>query len=190
DAMTHVQVNAPPPPQGSMASKDPAPPTFGSTVQFIIAASFDTGPGWVLKYFKGPSGSKGLLNGGKTNTDTLIIAFSPGKPISSRSLMDTIQRLSDAKEAHNIADRDLAVAKAKLSALTKGPKASKLENDIAQAQARRASLEAQIARLEMQRSELAATQDDQNTLSRANAAAQAQAFTTNIILQNLAGEIH
>jgi len=57
---------------------DPTPPSFGSTVQFTIVKSLNAGPNWVLKNFKGPNGSAGLLGAGRTDTDTLVIAFAPG----------------------------------------------------------------------------------------------------------------
>lgn len=52
-------------------------PTFGSTVQFTILGSWDVGPTLSVKHFKGPSGTKGVLNGGETDTDTLVVAFAP-----------------------------------------------------------------------------------------------------------------
>jgi hypothetical protein len=143
---------------GESAPKLPAPPTFGSTVQFTILASFDTGPAWALKYFKGPSGSsKGIVNDGLTTTDSLILALSPGKPVS-----DKVKK-----------------AKAKF--------------DVAETAYEFAQTQYPISKLSAQWSSVENARNDYINAVRAEsdpaAAVQAQAFTTNIILQNLAGSI-
>jgi hypothetical protein len=56
---------------------EPIPPSFGSTVQFTIVKSANAGPTWVVKHFKGPSGQTGLISAGRTDTDTLVLAFAP-----------------------------------------------------------------------------------------------------------------
>lgn len=69
---------AKPKPSDPKPTLQPTLPTFGTTVQFTVLKSFDTGPNWVLSGFTGPSGTnKGMLNYGRTNTDTLVIAFTP-----------------------------------------------------------------------------------------------------------------
>jgi hypothetical protein len=53
-------------------------PSFATTIQFTLKKGVDgIGPTWVLKRFKGPGGSNGLLNGTMTSTDKLVITFSP-----------------------------------------------------------------------------------------------------------------
>lgn len=41
----------------------------------MLTLGFDTGPAWSLTTFKGPSGGKGIFNGGRVTTDNLIVAF-------------------------------------------------------------------------------------------------------------------
>jgi hypothetical protein len=85
-------------------------PTFGSTIQFVITANADTGPAWQFKTFKGPSASKGVLNGGQTDTDTLILAFSSKSP-PGHSMFTADTSSNDANVALiNKLDRSQALA--------------------------------------------------------------------------------
>lgn len=53
-------------------------PSFGSTVEFAIARTIGGGPNFTLTYFRAPAVSGNLLTAGKSNKDTLIIAFAAG----------------------------------------------------------------------------------------------------------------
>jgi hypothetical protein len=53
-------------------------PSFAATIQFTLKKSVSgVGPTWILHRFKGPGGSNGILNGFRTDTDKLVITFSP-----------------------------------------------------------------------------------------------------------------
>ena len=73
---------------------DKAGPAFGSQVQFIVTQSVSAaGPTWTLRYFKGPSGGNGLFNGKTLYTNSLIVAFSPSRPITETSITTEAARL-------------------------------------------------------------------------------------------------
>jgi hypothetical protein len=55
---------------------------FGSTIEFSIEWGFTGGPSWVLTHFKGPN-DKGLINASRTDTSTLVIAFSRPNPTAA-----------------------------------------------------------------------------------------------------------
>ena len=100
---------------GSSSKKLPSPPTFGSTVQFMLVESFDTGPSWALKFFKGPSGSsKGILNGARTTTDTLILAFAPAdvSPSTKTNLTATNASIANQAVAEDASAKAVAAANA------------------------------------------------------------------------------
>jgi len=78
------------------------PPNFGSTIQFTIIKAINAGPLWSLIHFKGPSSANGLVNVGRTDTDTLVIAFAPGAPILKpgiSTLSKEEQQQQDAADA-------------------------------------------------------------------------------------------
>jgi hypothetical protein len=75
---------------------DRSGPSFGSKVQFVVTQSIsDFGPVWTLKYFKGPGGSNGLLNGKRLDTDSVLITFAP-KPKPAPVATDANKALEDA----------------------------------------------------------------------------------------------
>ena len=67
-------IKAPKPPAAG-----PVSPAFGTTIQFSLVRSANAGPNWVLSRFKGPAGANGLASYGRTNTDTLVMAFAPAE---------------------------------------------------------------------------------------------------------------
>lgn len=167
-------------------------PNFGSTVQFMLTKSIDTGPSWTLTDFKGPSGAaKGILNGGETTTDYVIFAFAAG-PVPDPDKIARLQKaLDDAKKNYDDARKALEDAQAAAGKpLPRGLSASLLET-------RKGTLEALVEskQLTVDRAqrELMQKQSDLNqaeTPSPSDAAAAAQSFTTPIILQNLSGQLH
>ena len=140
-------------------------PTFGSTVQFAIAATLDAGPTWSLKRFKGPSGSKGIFNGGRTGTDTLVIAFSPAKPTAkTRAAIAELKRAQMALDSFDLEHHGQQ---------TLSP----------QDQKARDALQSDLT-LQRRNFFLALSASD-----NAEAIAADQSFTNNMILQNLAGTV-
>jgi hypothetical protein len=165
-------------------AKPPAPPNFGSTVQFMIAKSFDTGPLWSLKYFKGPDGSKGILNGGSTTTDQIVIAFSPGSTSKAAQQIEKQMLLLKTKIAGASNLIDLTATRLDDKTLSLNEK-NKLEKVISTQTADFNNSKSQYEALQAQ---LNTTPLDDEGLAQATS--QAQSFTTNIILQNLAGTLH
>lgn len=53
-------------------------PSFGSTVEFTLARTIGGGPNFTVTYFRGPAVGGNLLAAGKSNKDTLVIAFASG----------------------------------------------------------------------------------------------------------------
>ena len=147
-------------------------PSFGTTVQFLLTASLDTGPSWSLTNFKGPGGSKGLVNGGVIDTDTMLVAFAstnvpavpaPPPPAKLLSLKSRLQPLLDNLRRGFLKSDD--------------PKLKALQGEVDNAQR---DYDDQIARL----------QADAAAHAAATASDAAQSLTTNMILQNLTGALH
>lgn len=70
-------------------------PSFGSVVEFILTRGANVGPVWTLRYWKGPSGSAGLLNakGVYTNTATLTFAPQYNAPTPPDPMAATVEQL-------------------------------------------------------------------------------------------------
>ncbi len=144
-------------------------PNFGSTVQFMLTLGFDTGPVWTLVNFKGPSGSsKGILNGGHVTTDNLIIAFASAP--RGISVEDAQKQLDTATNARDDAEKQ---NRGKLLTQSSRENLARLQSNVDDA-----------------RAVLAAAKSGVPQAQESSAAAQnVQSFTTNIILQNLAGSL-
>lgn len=144
-------------------------PTYGTTVQFTLTGSFDVGPTWTLTDIKGPSGSKGILNGGVIDTDTMVIAFSTAiSPPKDTKLDEEIERLKarlreidKRRDNHQVISRVVEIEEAILRARLTGL-------------AKRQTVESEGA-------------DD---AARQSAADAARDLTTNMILQNLSNQLH
>ena len=52
-------------------------PTFGATIEFQVSWGANAGPSWSIRHFKGLGGQNNLANLGRTDTHTLVIAFTP-----------------------------------------------------------------------------------------------------------------
>jgi hypothetical protein len=154
------QVVPPGPPQPVPANPIHSFPTFGSTVQFTLVKTFDTGPTWKLTGFTGPSGSKGLFNGGRTNTDTIVVAFAP-PPKPPKQPTNALLFLNQFLLLNRLMSSNLPP--------TSG-EADKALQDVARGQ---------------QEIDTGSSQADKSA-----AAAAAQSFTTNVILQNLTNALH
>lgn len=142
-------------------------PNFGSTVQFQITKGFDTGPYWKITHFTGPSGSsKGLVSGSSVTTDNLIIAFSPVTAQPSNK---------DLEEALKEFDKAVADLKASLTPTRNHNYVFSLK-----------ALDAQKRIVDAQQKISTAVA---NQSQSAPATTGLQSFTTNIILQNLAGSL-
>lgn len=48
-----------------------------ATVDFTVVEGASGGPTWILKYFKGPSGTNGLFSGTRTVKDSVTVVFTP-----------------------------------------------------------------------------------------------------------------
>lgn len=168
----------------------PTAPTFGSTVQFALTTSGSFSPSWSFTHFKGPN-SLGTLS--RVDTDTLVIAFAPSVNTGSAEAQ---AEETAALAALTKARAHLAQLRAERSALALSPAPHKGKNGKPVAVAAPApSADEVAASADVTKDEQAyerAVQDRaqraaQATLAKAQAAASAQNFTTNMILQNLAG---
>lgn len=68
------------------AIKAATAPAFASTIDFTVNYSFNAGPVWTLKHFKGPSGSSGLVSAGRIDKDTLVLSFASAGPRPTASV--------------------------------------------------------------------------------------------------------
>ena len=161
---------------GVFATQPTPLPNFGSTIQFMITKGFDTGPYWKIFNFTGPStSSKGMISGSRITTDNVIIAFAsvppPKKSEAEKKLADEIEKLlKDRDDAKN------RLADQKFVPLTRGQILS-LQRTVQQT-----SASADIKQRQLDAIEAAQP-------SPAFNATALQGFTTNIILQNLAGSL-
>jgi hypothetical protein len=169
---------------------DKAAPAFGSQVQFIVTQSVSAaGPTWTLRYFKGPSGGNGLFNGKTLYTNSLIVAFTPSRPITETSIATETASLQ-VREAEGRRDS----AKSAFGLLNSAPSPNKLSPD---AKARQTldillAQQALAAREEEVRAataalELARRQDEERASGGARDAAIAGSrdLLTTMLLQNL-----
>jgi hypothetical protein len=82
-------------------------PAFGTSIQFVLTKAIGGGPNWVLREFKGPSGTSNLVNYSRMDTQQVIIAFSPPNVQTGVHLE---RQLSDAEIRQN--DETSAVSSA------------------------------------------------------------------------------
>jgi hypothetical protein len=157
---------------GSFNDKGTKFPNFGSTVQFMLTEGFDTGPAWMLTNFKGPSGGKGILNGGRITTDNVIFAFAAGPQPDEKK----IAKLTKDLEIVRAFAREAAALVTAARLTNKGVAPDTLLTNKSAADARVRAKELEL--------------EEATAPPSSNAAAAAQSFTTNIILQNLSGQLH
>jgi hypothetical protein len=149
----------------------PLPPTFGGTVEFAISSSLDIGPNWSLKNFKGPSESKGILNGGRVETDNLVLALSPNNTHRDPAVDAAANALAVAEHARDL----LLTSRSQFTTLSPEAK-TKSDQEVAAAESDIAEKEKALAASPSAPAQLDGAQNAKN-------------FTVNAILQNLTGKV-
>jgi hypothetical protein len=115
---------------------DKSAPTFGSLVQFVVTRNLSgLGPVWTLKYFKGPAGAGGLINGKRMDTDSVLFTFAP-QYVANTAALAQAKAAADAMAAAAKDDADRAERESSARA-----------SDVAVAQARTTQLGSRMALL-------------------------------------------
>jgi hypothetical protein len=166
-------------------------PSFGSQVQFIITRQITAlGPTWALKYFKGPSGSNGLINGKTLDTDSVVLTFVPQLVSGAQRAKIIKERATQTNSAK--AERDAENAKYDSAKKTVDAMAHNLvavapevlqqrQDDLARADAARTTANERVRRAEVAQAEAEAPQVADNDAANAS-----ESLLTSILLQNLA----
>lgn len=163
-------------------------PSFGSVVEFILTRGANMGPTWTLRYWKGPSGSAGLLNakGVYTNTATLTFApqyTAPAAPDPMAALVEEL-KVVNANLA-KLAERQIALTQ-RLEGAARGDTKSYMQTQIESSAIAR-QIEALQRELNQTNQRIEAAQADERRRQSASDAAinAARNLQTDLLLQNL-----